>query len=471
MSSIAILPHIPSYAAEGANMNCTLIVPQNPLSAQGLATPYQLKATNPDNGPCNEANPNQAAFVQAAVINKATGQISVYDPLVTDQNTAPAMMPTIPNLPANGVVGIWFGFNGMNLTLDGPGAGMCVNGANNSIFGQFAYCNALNFFAAANTAIRQTQAGLLTPGLTPPALGMSPIDRQGCPSVRDFSVVDQDQSDNVTTTYLVTNTGQTAQDTQNNRAALGNVMQAVNASDNRLIAVQINAALGCTAWMAPDLANPGMMTTALPLDELQAAATPPTGIILPRMQAGMQQGPQVGAMLLPPQPTAALVPAGDPMVLNNADPDLAKLNAYRRGVDQPQVQSTDQASTKTYCQQLAQAGPARLQVDQTIFMNQPSPNAMMANSLFTFMAQRFMNTFEANGLNCMNLLNQPDPVNVRVNRNGVAVRATITIPGVTQPQQQNPTQQENATPTPTGTGDGKPKGQYRQQNTAPSSTP
>ncbi len=35
------------------NMNCTLIVPANPLSAQGLATPYQLTATNPANGPCN----------------------------------------------------------------------------------------------------------------------------------------------------------------------------------------------------------------------------------------------------------------------------------------------------------------------------------------------------------------------------------------------------------------------------------
>src|SRR5581483_8684579 len=46
------------------NPNCTLIVPANPLSAQGLATPYQLTATDPANGPCNEANNNQTAFVQ-----------------------------------------------------------------------------------------------------------------------------------------------------------------------------------------------------------------------------------------------------------------------------------------------------------------------------------------------------------------------------------------------------------------------
>ena len=53
--------------AQQANMNCTLIVPANPLSAQGLATPYQLTATDPNNGPCNEANTNQSAFVQGVI--------------------------------------------------------------------------------------------------------------------------------------------------------------------------------------------------------------------------------------------------------------------------------------------------------------------------------------------------------------------------------------------------------------------
>src|SRR5438874_3653933 len=42
-----------SHAATD-NMDCTLIVPANPLSAAGLATPYQLVATNKANGPCNE---------------------------------------------------------------------------------------------------------------------------------------------------------------------------------------------------------------------------------------------------------------------------------------------------------------------------------------------------------------------------------------------------------------------------------
>jgi hypothetical protein len=57
--------------------------------------------------------------VQGAVINPATGQISVYNPLVIDQGTTPAAAPTVPTLPAGGIVAVWFGFNGNTLSLVG----------------------------------------------------------------------------------------------------------------------------------------------------------------------------------------------------------------------------------------------------------------------------------------------------------------------------------------------------------------
>src|SRR5258708_35940322 len=197
--AIFLLPRAAgSHAAAAVNGDCTIIVPAQPLTAQGLATPYQLMATNPANGPCNESNPNQAAFVQAAVINPATGQISIYDPLVIDQGTQPAIPPVVPQLPGGGVVAIWFGANGNTLSLQGTGTslqdGHCVNGVGDSIFGQVSYCNAPAFFKAANTAI---QAGKLAP----PPLGRAK-DGLPCPTVRGFAIVDQDQSDNVTTTYL-----------------------------------------------------------------------------------------------------------------------------------------------------------------------------------------------------------------------------------------------------------------------------
>ncbi len=201
-------------------MDCTLIVPANPLSAQGLATPYQLTTPNPANGTCHEGNKAQAAFVQGAIIDPATGVISIYNPLVVDQGTQPAVEPQPPfdgQIPPGDMVALWFGSNGNTLTLqdsDGSlGQGQCVNGSNGSIFGQVSYCNAPAFFQAANQAI---QAGKLVP----PALGTA-LDGQPCPTTRDFSIVDQDPSDNVTTTYLVTASGQIAQDTQANAAALG----------------------------------------------------------------------------------------------------------------------------------------------------------------------------------------------------------------------------------------------------------
>ncbi len=396
VASIFLLPRIGSRAAEAdVNMDCTLIVPRNPLTAQGLATPYQLVATDPDNGPCNEANKMQAAFVQGAVIDPATGTISIYNPLVVDKGTQPAVQPVVPTLPNGGVVALWFGFNGANLTLKGRNGslqqGQCVNGANGSIFGQFAYCNAPNFFQVANQAI---QAGKLVP----PNLGTAK-DGRTCPSVRDFSVVDQDQSDNVTTTYLVTGNGQTAQVTAANSQALQNSVVQTNGSDNRLLDVALDGALGCTPWMAPDLANPGQMLPALPLNELQAAAHQATPI--------------------------ALVPNRDPMVLNNNNVDQQKINAYRLGVNQPMVGNGNSASTVAYCTTLRLIAPGRLLRDMNLTMGQPSPDPAAANSLLTFLEQRFVTTYEANGLNCMDLLKMPDPITVQVDDNGVAINGTI----------------------------------------------
>jgi hypothetical protein len=402
---VFVLPHIKSRAADTVNQDCSLIVPAQPLTAQGLATPYQLVATNPDNGACNEANPAQAAFVQAAIVDPATGTLAVYDPLVIDQGTQPAMAPVMPTLPDGGVIGIWFGFNGNNLTLQDANNsledGKCVNGTNDSIFGQFAFCNAPTFFRAANHAI---QAGKLVP----PPLGKAK-DGLTCPTVRDFAVVDQDQSDNVTTTYLMNGNGQIAQMNATNFAALQGAQTQANGSDNRLLAVKLDAALGCTPWMAPDLANPGQMATALPLNELQAAAH--------------QAAP------------VALVPGRDPMVLVNNNTNLRKVNTYRSGVDQPRVeeQKLTTANTRQYCSNLLAIAPSRMQLDADLTKAQPSPDPAAANTLFTFLAQRFVFTYEANGLNCTKLIGKPDPISVKTDDNGVAIDATIDSTTISTP--------------------------------------
>ena len=103
-------------ATPTANVNCEIIVPAHPLTAAGLATPYRL--TGPDGATpaasgCTMANAaNLGAFVQATILDPATGKLSVYEPLVITKGTRPAATPVPPRLPKGAVVTIDFGFNG-----------------------------------------------------------------------------------------------------------------------------------------------------------------------------------------------------------------------------------------------------------------------------------------------------------------------------------------------------------------------
>ena len=391
------------------NPNCSLIVPNNPLSPEGLATPYQLVATDPAAGDCHETNSAQSAFVQAAVIDPVTGQIAIYNPLVVDQFATPAAPPVVPTLPANGIVALWFGYNGDTLTLqaaDGVlAAASCVNGADGANFGQFAYCNAPAFFKAAHRALRRNLLAI-------PPIGTA-VDGRPCPTVRDFFAVDQDQSDNLPTSYLMTSDGM-AQRTQTNLSRFPDAVTLGNPSDNRLVDVALDGALGCTPWKAADLADPGQMIPALPLNELQARAR--------------QRFP------------VALVPAGDPMVLNNGSKDLVKVNAYRRGVDQPPVAWSFQADTARYCRNMLRIAPARMMQDQAFLKPDAahptrglSPDPGVADSLFTFLAQRFVASYDI--LGCADLLHVPDPLALTVNADGVTTDAALNGPVIVRTRQ------------------------------------
>ncbi|MBV9057592.1 MAG: hypothetical protein JO296_12785 [Pseudonocardiales bacterium] len=333
------------------------MVPPAPFTAQGLATPYELVATNRRNGPCREANDNQSAFVEATIIDPATGALSIYRPLVIDRGTQPAAPPVVPKLAPGSVVGLWFGFQGNVLRLAGASGG-CVNGLPGSPFGQFAYCGAPEFFRAANAAIGAGK-------LKVPPVGRA-RDGQACPTTRDFAVVDQDQSDNLTTRYLALRNGRTAQDTPANIAALPLRTVLKNASDNGLLTGFINPALGCTPFTAPDLTLGGAPGSSLALNELQAAATKTTPM--------------------------ALIPPNDPMAQVNGRPSVAKINLYRAGVNQPPMNPTVDTA-QAYCFNLATIAPARLRLDRVLTIGGPSPDPAAARNLFTFLTQRLKASF------------------------------------------------------------------------------
>ena len=242
---------------------------------------------------------NLGAFVQATILDTQTGTLYVYNPLVIAAGTKPAVKPVVPKLPKHALVTIDFGFNGTFLLQQGatPGAlseGDCIDGMPGSPFGQVSFCNGTNFF---NTAFRLERAGRLHV----PSAGMSRnmVATAGslgtgreCPTTRNFDMIDQDPSDNVTTKYLLDPaTGQTAQDSTANTARMKGAQVLVNGSDNALIDDFLDPALGCTPFMAPDLGNKGTMATSQALDELLAARNQPAN--------------------------AALIPENDEMVLDN----------------------------------------------------------------------------------------------------------------------------------------------------------
>jgi hypothetical protein len=394
-------------------------VPARPLTAQGLATAYQLTGTDgasPAASGCNMANAaNLGAFVQATILDPATGKLSVYEPVVITQGTTPAAAPVVPALPAGAIVTIDFGFNGTNLTQVGATAnalrqGRCVDGLNGSIFGQVSFCNGTAFFRAARRAEAEGR-------LVVPAAGVSLKTGQACPTTRNFNIVDQDPSDNVTTDYLLTADGRTAQFNAVNQAALPGATDIVNGSDNKLLTAFVDPTLGCTPFEAPDLSQSGTLGTSQALNELSAAASN--------------------------DPPAALIPENDEMVLVNNAISAAKTNLYRINIGQPLISAANNAadSPALFCQNMVNIQTPFLSANQALLATDSSPVAEVGNNLFTFMANRLSMSFANLGCQDFGLTN---PVTVTLDGNGVATGATFNTA-----QQTASGPSGNPTPVPT----------------------
>ena len=393
---------------------CDIVVPAHPLTAKGLSTPYQL--TGPAGGSpaatgCQMTNSlNLGAFVQATILDPRTGALYVYNPLVITAGTKPAVKPVVPKLPKNAIVTIDFGFNGTFLIQKGatPGAlseGNCIDGMPGSPaspFGQVSFCNGANFF---NAAFRMERSGRLTiPAAATARNLVASAGRLGtgrqCPTTRNFDMIDQDPSDNVTSKYLLNRaTGQTAQDNTANTARMKGATVLVNGSDNALIDNFLDPALGCTPFMAPDLGNHGVMATSQALDELFAARNQP------------QQ--------------AALIPENDGMVLDNGGSwDQAKTDLYRAQIGQAPVDSQTNASSSPamFCQNMVNIQTPFIAANEKIFAAWPSPVPTVGDTLYTFLANRLASSFD--NLNCANFgLHQT----VMVVTNGAGAATQVTL--------------------------------------------
>jgi hypothetical protein len=394
-----------------ANVNCDIIVPANPLSARGLATPYQLTGTDgmtPAESGCQMSNAAKlGAFVQATILDPATGALSVYDPLVVTRGTRPAVVPSVPKIPANAVVTIDFGFNGKDLFQVGAtpttlADANCVSGQAGSMFGQVSFCDGINFFNAVQKDEREGLLKVRSPGTSDkiiPSGGEMGTGRV-CPVTRNFEVAGQDPGDDVTTEYLLNPlTGQTAQNTTSNAGNIAGATLLLSRSDNTLLDLFLDPVLGCTPFQAPDLANNDQPTTSQALDEILAGAYQPK--------------------------IAALVPENDKMMLNgDGEFDAAKTDMYRGELGQAPISN---ASNKTsdpemYCQNIVNIQTPFLAANQKLLATGQSPVTAVGDNLLTFMANELNMSFTSLGCQHFRLTN---PVTVTRNGAGAAVAATF----------------------------------------------
>ena len=373
-----------SAISAASTLNCTLIVPNNPLSARGLATPWQLSDG------CSEANPNQAAFVEASIL-APSGKLTVYNPLVITQGTTPAATPTAPRIRRGSQVIVEVGFNGNNLVLEGAGAyqGRCIDAFGNSIIAQTSACNAPAFFADANF---QMAIGRLRI----PRLGMG-NDGKTCESTHSFSLVDQDPSDNVDSEYLLNGNGQTAQDSAANKAAMGGSTVISNGSDEGLLDRFVDPATGCTPAQGTDPTSANGIAGSQALNELSARQN--------------QRG------------EIALLPPNDPQLLVDNQFSVGKTNAYRMLTDQPLIPANANKNRMAaeFCQEMVNTAPAKLQLDQTMEANFTTPVPATGDNLATFMGARLSASFTNMGCQNFGLTN---PATVTVDGNGVATAVT-----------------------------------------------
>jgi hypothetical protein len=374
--------------AEAADStNCTVTVPARPLSAKGLATPWEL------GDGCTWANGGtEGVFIDATIL-APNGQVQIYNPLVIDQGTTPAVAPTPPTIARGSQVILSAGFNGNALALVGRGArqGNCVDAYGNSLMNQTPQCNAANFYRMANFEIAR---GLLKI----PATGTGK-DGQACQTTRDFALIDQDQSDNAVASYLFDPaTGKAAQATAANVAAMTGATLQQNGSDNGLLDKFVDPALGCTPFTAPNPTNPNGSSSSQALNELSARQN----------QKGM----------------VALLPVNNPQLVVGGQFSLGKTNAYRMETDQPRLArntSLDRNAAQ-YCQDMINIATPRLKLDAQFETDTASPVPGLGDNLADFLAARLSGSFD--NLNCKNY-GLTDPVTLTTNDDGVATGATF----------------------------------------------
>jgi hypothetical protein len=414
--------------------NCQLVVPANLLTAAGLATPWVLK---PDtaNDVCTQTGPN-AAFVEAVVLDTATGTPAVYRPVVINDGMTVMNPPAAPTLPAQNVIGVWVGFGGKKLTLVDATGGTSIKTANCAVVqgtlanavpnGAFASCNHVAFFTQVNTLVAGKK-------LVAPALGNA-MDGKPCPTSNDILAVDQNPSAGVVTNYLSVGAAIAPNTAANLQANPGSTLLfSANQNNENLLSNFLLPSIGCQAFTVNDLGNPGTQTSSAATNFIQAKAVQAAG-------------------------TQSLVTKHAPIAVVNGATNLNNLNAYRAVVDQTPANTLNDptALTMTVCANLGAQALPRLQAMSAAMATVPSPDPQ--TNMFNFMVTRMSNTWTA--LNCAGFNVANPTLNVKPIANNFGNTGTgtaapnptgTTTTGTTAPNPTGTAATGTAAPNPTGT--------------------
>ncbi len=194
------------------------------------------------------------------------------------------------------------------------------------------------------------------------------------------------------------NTGQSAQDTAANQAAMAGATVEANGSDNGLLDGFVDPALGCTPFTVPNPTNPNGASASQALNELSARQN--------------QHG------------TVALLPVNDPQLLVGGKFSVGKTNAYRVETDQrPLGFNVNTArNAASYCEDMVNIATSRLKLDAPMETGTASPVPALGNNLANFLAARLSASF--GNLNCQTF-GLTNPVTLQLDGNGVATGATF----------------------------------------------
>jgi hypothetical protein len=324
-------------AASSAHPNCGIIVPADPLSARGLATPYQLtgpSGTSAATSGCTMSAPaTRAGLVRATILDPATGAVAVYTPAIVTKGARPARAPVMPELPPGAIVTIDFGASGIDLTPVGATSGALAQGRCVSGPSGVSSCNGAAFFTAALPLLRTGRLRVPSAGTSANmvATGGGIGTGRDCPNVRNFEVAGPDQDVSV------------------------------------LVDGFLDPAFGCQPFTAPDLARGNVPATSLALDELLAARHQPKA--------------------------AALVPANELARDASGRLDPARTNAYRAELGQPPISARNDRydSPAAYCQNMVNIQSPFLAANQDVLAAAPAPAA--SSTLLTYLASRLSTAF------------------------------------------------------------------------------